>query len=93
MRGMTRGRYPADLCSRSQSWFSSSGPGCCSGYNRTQAAAEWDSGTHACGAAGPFEKINDVQCLENPCEGGGTKMLLGVGLIVAGGVAGRYGAA
>lgn len=57
------------------------------GYNQTQAADEWASQTHYCGSG----TLQEVECPENPYEGGGQKVAFGVLLAMVGGVAARYG--
>lgn len=61
------------------------------GTNQMEAAEEWDRQTHYCGSAGSFQDASEIECPDNPYAGGGVKVTFGVGLVVVGGLAARYG--
>lgn len=61
------------------------------GYSQMQAADEWDSQTHYCGSASSFEAASQIDCPDNPYEGGEFYVGTGVVLLLIGGVSARWG--
>ncbi|WP_225334481.1 hypothetical protein [Halomicrobium urmianum] len=59
------------------------------GYNQMQAAEEWSQQTHDCGST--IGDTREIECPDNPYDGGGQKVAFGLLLAVIGGVISRWG--